>query len=152
MNKKSWNSKAKILELKYEYPIQRMISGVKKDKQDFYDNSPFLHGSNGTYVENSNKFFNLYFIVYKIDPIHIELKPSVFTQDINDYIRYKLMPLYGWKKMTEERLESLNNKLKDIKLRVITFDMEEAPIYRNYVPYDYNNRWEDFLDDTFQIR
>lgn len=45
MNRTSWYSKAKILEVKYEYPILRMISGVKKDKQDFYDNSPFLHGS-----------------------------------------------------------------------------------------------------------
>lgn len=152
MNRTSWYSKAKILEVKYEYPILRMISGVKKDKQDFYDNSPFLHGSNGTYVENSSKFFNLHFIVYSIDPIHTELKPSVFEQDINDYMRYKLMPHYNWERMTTGRLEFLNNKLRDIKLKVITFDMEEAPIYRNYVPYDYNNRWEDFLDDTFQIR
>ena len=65
MDRKSWYSKAKILQIKYEDPILRMTSGVKKDNQGSYDNSPYLHGSNGTYVENSSKFFNLNFLVYR---------------------------------------------------------------------------------------
>ena len=150
MNRKSWYSKAKILEIKYEYPILRMTTGVKKDRQDSYDNSPYLHGSNGTYVENSNKFFNLNFLVYNIDPCHTELAPSVFEQDVNEYRREILMPRLDWQKMTLTRLSLLNDKIKEVKLKVITWDMEEVPIYRNYVPFDYNNSWENFLNDVFQ--
>lgn len=150
MNGKSWYSKAKILEIKYEYPILRTTSGVKKDKQDSYDNSPYLHGSNGTYVENSSKFFNLDFLVYSIDPCHTELPPSVFERDIDEYIRGILMPRLGWQKMTSPRLSLLNDKIKEVKLKVITWDMEEAPIHRNYVPFDFNNSWEAFLDDVFR--
>lgn len=149
MDRKSWYSKAKILQIKYEDPILRMTSGVKKDNQGSYDNSPYLHGSNGTYVENSSKFFNLNFLVYNIDPCHTELAPSVFEQDINEYIRGILMPRLSWQKMTPVRLSLLNDKIKEVKLKVITWDMEEAPIYRNYVPFDYNNSWENFLDDVF---
>lgn len=35
MNRTSWYSKAKILEVKYEYPILRMISGVKRINKIF---------------------------------------------------------------------------------------------------------------------
>lgn len=150
MNGKSWYSKAKILEIKYEEPISRMTSGVKKDKQDSYDNSPYFYGSNGTYVENSSKFFNLDFLVYSMDPCHTELPPSVFKRDIDEYIRGTLMPRLGWRRMTLHRLTLLNDKIKEVKLKVITWDMKAAPIYRNYVPFDFNNTWEAFLDDVFR--
>lgn len=150
MNRKSWYSKAKILEIKYEYPILRMTSRIQKNKQDFYDNSPYLHGSNGTYVENSSKFFNLKFLVYNIDPCHTELAPSVFERNIDEYIRGILMPRLGWQNMTQGRLSLLNDKIKEVKLKVITWDMEEYPIYRIYVPFDYNNSWETFFDNIYQ--
>ncbi|UVQ95109.1 hypothetical protein NXW23_11815 [Bacteroides caccae] len=60
------------------------------------------------------------------------------------------MPRLDWQKMTLTRLSLLNDKIKEVKLKVITWDMEEVPIYRNYVPFDYNNSWENFLNDVFQ--
>ena len=149
MIKNSWYSKAKILGIERVSPIQRIVTGVKKGNQSYYESSPYLHGSNGTYGEHINPYFGLKFKVLKIDPIHTELKPWFFTQDIDKYICENIMPKFLWKKMTSERLDILNNKLRDHKLKVITWDMSEAPIYRNYVPYDYENKWECFLDDMF---
>ena len=149
MIKNSWYSKAMILGIERVKPIQRIITGVKKENQSYYESSPYLHGLNGTYGEHINPYLGLKFRVFKIDPIHTELKPCVFTQDIDKYIRENIMPKFIWEKMTSERLDILNNKLRGHKLRVITWDMSEAPIYRNYVPYDYENKWECFLDDMF---
>lgn len=138
-----------ILGIERVKPGQRIITGVKKENQSYYESSPYLHGSNGTYGEHINPYLGLKFRVFKIDPIHTELKPCVFTQDIDKYIRENIMQRFGWERMTESRLSLLNQKLNGYKLKVITWDMSEAPIYRKYVPYDYQNKWECFLDDMF---
>lgn len=149
MIKNSWYSKAKILGIERVTPIQRIVTGVKKENQGYYESSPYLHGSNGTYGEHVNSYFGITFRVYQIDPSHPELTPEVFTHDIDKYIRENLMKRFGWEKMTENRLSLLNQKLNGHKLKVITWDMEKWPIYRNYVPYDYENKWECFLDYMF---
>jgi len=37
--------------------------------------------------------------------------------------------------------------IKDKTLKVVTYDMEEAPLYREFVPEDYNNNWNAILDE-----
>lgn len=113
------------------------------DQQVHYDNSYGLHGSNGTYVENVNQTWCL---VFKVKRIGIEVDTSAdFIIDIHKYITKKLMSQLGWGKITKERLEFLNNILKNKTLKVICRDLSIAPIYRNFVPLEYDN-WETALD------
>lgn len=76
----------------------------------------------------------------------IEVDTSAdFIIDIHKYITKKLMSQLGWGKITKERLEFLNNILKNKTLKVICRDLSIAPIYRNFVPLEYDN-WETALD------
>lgn len=140
---KSWYSKAKILGIFKEMPIQYMVSGIAKDRQGSYNHSYGLHGSNGTYVVNASACWRIKYRVYKIAPNREDA--AVFCSDIHAYITTELMPCRNWHRITSGRLEEINGKIKGVKLNVITYDMEEAPIYRTYVPDGYKN-WGDFLD------
>ena len=125
-----WKSEAISLVISKEFPPCRIVTGIKKDQQVHYDNSYGLHGSNGTYVENVNQTWCL---VFKVKRIGIEVDTSAdFIIDIHKYI-------------TKERLEFLNNILKNKTLKVICRDLSIAPIYRNFVPLEYDN-WETALD------
>ena len=57
MIKNSWYSKAKILGIERVTPIQMVVTGVKKENQGYYESSPYLHGSNGSYGEHVNSYF-----------------------------------------------------------------------------------------------
>ena len=138
-----WKSEAISLVISKEFPPCRIVTGIKKDQQVHYDNSYGLHGSNGTYVENVNQTWCL---VFKVKRIGIEVDTSAdFIIDIHMYITKKLMSQLGWGKITKERLEFLNNILKNKTLKVICRDLSIAPIYRNFVPLEYDN-WETALD------
>ena len=138
-----WKSEAISLVISKEVPPCRIVTGIKKDQQVHYDNSYGLHGSNGTYVENVNQTWCL---VFKVKRIGIEVDTSAdFIIDIHKYITKKLMSQLGWGKITKERLEFLNNILKNKTLKVICRDLSIAPIYRNFVPLEYDN-WETALD------
>lgn len=138
-----WKSEAISLVISKEFPPCRIVIGIKKDQQVHYDNSYGLHGSNGTYVENVNQTWCL---VFKVKRIGIEVDTSAdFIIDIHKYITKKLMSQLGWGKITKERLEFLNNILKNKTLKVICRDLSIAPIYRNFVPLEYDN-WETALD------
>ena len=138
-----WKSEAISLVISKEFPPCRIVTGIKKDQQVHYDNSYGLHGSNGTYVENVNQTWCL---VFKVKRIGIEVDTSAdFSIDIHKYITKKLMSQLGWGKITKERLEFLNNILKNKTLKVICRDLSIAPIYRNFVPLEYDN-WETALD------
>ena len=138
-----WKSEAISLVISKEFPPCRIVTGIKKDQQVHYDNSYGLHGSNGTYVENVNQTWCL---VFKVKRIGIEVDTSAdFIIDIHKYITKKLMSQLGWGKITKERLEFLNNILKNKTLKVICRDLSIAPIYRNFVPLEYEN-WETALD------
>ena len=138
-----WKSEAISLAISKEFPPCRIVTGIKKDQQVHYDNSYGLHGSNGTYVENVNQTWCL---VFKVKRIGIEVDTSAdFIIDIHKYITKKLMSQLGWGKITKERLEFLNNILKNKTLKVICRDLSIAPIYRNFVPLEYDN-WETALD------
>lgn len=138
-----WKSEAISLVISKEFPPCRIVTGIKKDQQVHYDNSYGLHGSNGTYVENVNQTWCL---VFKVKRIGIEVDTSAdFIIDIHKYITKKLMSQLGWGKITKERLEFLNNILKNKTLKIICRDLSIAPIYRNFVPLEYDN-WETALD------
>lgn len=138
-----WKSEAISLVISKEFPPCRIVTGIKKDQQVHYDNSYGLHGSNGTYVENVNQTWCL---VFKVKRIGIEVDTSAdFIIDIHKYITKKLMSQLGWGKITKESLEFLNNILKNKTLKVICRDLSIAPIYRNFVPLEYDN-WETALD------
>lgn len=104
-----------------------VVTGVKKENQGYYESSPYLHGSNGSYGEHVNSYFGITFRVYRIDPSHPELAPEIFSYDIDKYIRENLMKRFEWERMTENRLSLLNQKLNGHKLKVITWDMEKWP-------------------------
>ena len=138
-----WKSEAISLVISKEFPPCRIVTGIKKDQQVHYDNSYGLHGSNGTYVENVNQTWCL---VFKVKRIGIEVDTSAdFIIDIHKYITKKLMSQLGWGKITKERLEFLNNILKNKTLKVICRDLSIATIYRNFVPLEYDY-WETALD------
>lgn len=132
MIKNSWYSKAKILGIERVTPIQMVVTGVKKENQGYYESSPYLHGSNGSYGEHVNSYFGITFRVYRIDPSHPELAPEIFSYDIDKYIRENLMKRFEWERMTENRLSLLNQKLNGHKLKVITWDMEKWPRSARY--------------------
>jgi len=119
MIKNSWYSKAKILGIERVTPIQMVVTGVKKENQGYYESSPYLHGSNGSYGEHVNSYFGITFRVYRIDPSHPELAPEIFSYDIDKYIRENLMKRFEWERMTENRLSLLNQKLNGHKLGTV---------------------------------
>lgn len=141
----SWKTDAKIIKISKEIPIRRMIQGISKQKQSTYDNLPFLHGSNGTYIENTNAIWHLTFkvkrLAYEVD------KPEYLTLNIHNYITSKLMPKIGWEKITANRLDRINDMIKNKSLKVITYDIEDPPIFREFIPAYANNNWESVLDE-----
>lgn len=141
----SWKTDAKIIKISKEMPIRRMIQGISKHKQSSYDNSPFLHGSNGTYIENTNAFWYLTFkvkrLAYEVD------KPEYLTVNIHNYITSKLMPKLGWEKLTVNRLAKVNDIIKNKPLKVVTYDMDEPPIYREFIPDDSKSNWDSVLNE-----
>lgn len=51
----------------------------------------------------------------------------------------------GWELISSNRLEWINGRIRGMKVKMITYDMDETPIYRNYIPVGYKN-WDEFLD------
>lgn len=145
-NLKDWKTDAQLIKIEKEVPIARMAIGIKKDRQPLYDGAYGIHGSNGTYVENVNPEWVLFFRVKRLG-IEVD-NPETLCVNIHDYIRTKLMPRLDWGKITEQRLELLNNLIHGKKLKVITTDMDKAPIYRNFKPIE--KGWEEVLDNLFQ--
>jgi len=141
----SWKTDAKIIKISKEMPIQSMTQGVSKQEQSSYDNSPFLHGSNGTYIENTNPIWCLTFkvkrLAYEVD------KPEYLTLNIHNYITSILMPKLGWEKITVNRLEKVNDMIKNKPLKVVTYDMDQDPIYREFIPDDSKSNWDSVLNE-----
>lgn len=142
-NLKDWKTEATLLEIKKEMPVVRMVSGIKKDRQPYYDNAPGIHGSNGTYAEYANPEWIL---KYRVKRLGIEIDSSeIMIEPIHNYIEEKLKPRLDWGRITEQRLEKINELIHNKKLEIITYDMNEAPIYRNFKPLNFNN-WEEALN------
>ena len=71
------------------------------------------------------------------------------TVNIHDYITCDLMPGMGWKRITSQRLNWIKSIIEKQQLDVVTFQMDEAPIYREYVPLDNNHSWYEYIDHIF---
>lgn len=71
------------------------------------------------------------------------------TVNIHDYIICDLMHGKGWERITTERLNRIKSILEKQQLDVVTFQMDEAPIYREYVPLDNNHSWREYLEHIF---
>jgi len=141
----SWKTRATLISITKEMPIQHIVSGISKSQQSYYDASSTLHGSNGTYAENVNPYWCLNFRVKRLAyEVNESQKLSI---EIHDYITKEFMPSLGWNRITANRLDLINNCIKGKKVEVVTHDMEEAPIYRVFSPE--NSSWNDFLNNCF---
>ena len=108
IKRKSWNSPARLIDIHQESE-KAFVQGIKKDEQSLYDNSPYLFGSNGTYVGPEEKYYVLKFKV---------LRPrQELFQPINEYINVeKLIREYYLPKMQRERMSS--KLLEEINQRI----------------------------------
>lgn len=139
-----WKSPARLIDIHQESE-KGFVQEIKKDEQSSYDNSPYLFGSNGTYVGPEEKYYVLKFKV---------LRPSQERfQTINEYINVeKFIREYYLPKMQRERmssklLEEINQRIANLKLDVVTQDFDEygaVSINATYVPIGFNS-WEGYL-------
>lgn len=142
-----WNTEATLLNISKEYPVTRMYTGISRHLQNNYDLNPDLHGSNGSYVQNVNPEWTL---LFRVKRAGIESDTSaVFAVNVHQFITNNLMPKLGWERITESRLENLNQSIRGKKIKVYTNDMEVAPIDRAFYPTDKNN-WEELLNDILE--
>lgn len=139
---KEWKTKGLILSLQKIMPIVHGYH-VKKDQQHIYDNSPFLHGSNGTYVENANLYWCLVIKVKR--PSYECPEPLKLNIDIHEYVTEVLMPKLGWERMTQDRQNMLEERLKGVSLDIITKDTDKPALYRDFLPVGFKN-WGDYLE------
>ena len=87
VKRKVWKSHALLVDIHQE-SVRDFIQGVKKDRQPFYDNTPYLYGSNGTYVGPEEKYFVL---TYKV------LRPrqeSFYSENRYTYIEKFISPKF----------------------------------------------------------
>lgn len=122
---KNWKTKGRILSLTKEMPVAN-IYHAKKGEQPSYESSPFVHGSNGTYVENVQSYWSLNI---KIKRPSLEVSQPLKTNiDIHDYITQSLMPRLEWGRITEQRLKRLNEILAGKDMELVTTDTTEAAL------------------------
>ena len=139
-----WKSPARLIDIHQESE-KGFVQGIKKDEQSLYDNSPYLFGSNGTYVGPEEKYYVLKFKV---------LRPrQELFQPINEYINVeKLIREYYLPKMQRERmssklLEEINQRITNLKLDVVTRDFDKygaVSINATYNPIGFDS-WDDYL-------
>jgi hypothetical protein len=139
-----WKSPARLIDIHQESE-KGFVQGIKKDEQSSYDSSPYLFGSNGTYVGHEEKYYVLKFKV---------LRPrQELFQPINGYINVeKLIREYYLPKMQRERmssklLEEINQRITNLKLDVVTRDFDKygaVSINATYKPVGFDS-WDDYL-------
>ena len=112
IKRKNWNSPARLIDIHQESE-KEFVQGIKKDEQSSYDNSPYLFGTNGTYVGPEEKYYVLKFNV---------LRPrQELFQPINGYINVeRLIREYYLPKMQRERMSSkllgkINQRITNLK-------------------------------------
>ena len=144
IKRKNWNSPARLIDIHQESE-KEFVQGIKKDEQSSYDNSPYLFGSNGTYVGPEEKYYVLKFKV---------LRPrQELFQPINEYINVeKLIREYYLPKMQRERMSSklldeISQRITNLKLDVVTRDFDKygaVSINATYNPIGFDS-WDDYL-------
>lgn len=137
-----WKTKGRIVSVTKELPLLH-VSHAKKSEQETWDNSHYCHGSNGTYVENANLYWSLNLKVMR--PSYEVPQPTICNIDIHNYITQSLMPKLGWARITQERLNRLNEILSGVKMELETSDTDKAAVYRKFKPVGFSG-WNDYLD------
>ncbi len=145
---KVWKTIGKVISIKKEMPIVHMYH-AKKSGQELLDNSPFVHGSNGTYVENANAYWCLIIKVKR--PSYEVVSPLVYSIDIHEYITQRLMQKLEWERLSQDRLTKLNDILSGTKIELETYDTGKAALYREFKPVGFNG-WNDYLDSIILSR
>ena len=72
-------------------------------------------------------------------------EPIPYSIDIHDYVTRSLMPKLEWGRITEDRLNRLNEILKGVEMELETSDTSEAALYRNFLPVGFKT-WDEYLD------
>ena len=144
----TWRTKGRILSLTKEMPIVRVYH-AKKDNQYGWDNSPFFHGSNGSYAENTNPFWSLNIKIKR--PSYEVPEPLRTNIDVHEYITTSLMPKLGWGRITQNRLDWLNETLSGKEMELETSDVNEAALYRTFLPIGFKS-WGDYLDNVIESK
>ena len=140
IRRKSWKSPAIIADIHQESE-KGFIQGIKKDEQSLYDNSPYLFGSNGTYLSPEEKY---YVLKYKIP---FSGKDQFHYANISTFIRDYYLPKIQRERMSSKLLEEINQRIANLKLDVITHDFDEygaVSINATYIPIGFNS-WVDYL-------
>lgn len=144
VKRKVWKSHALLVDIHQE-AVRDFIQGIKKDRQPFYDNTPYLYGSNGTYVGPEVRY---YVLKYKVLRPRQELFNSEFRYVyIEKFIREYFLPKIKRERMSANLLEEINQRLSKTKLDVFTREFDEygvVSINATYAPIGFNS-WEDYL-------
>ena len=143
---KSWKSKARITRFHKTQGIVRVYQSIPQSQQYSYDNSPFIHGSNGSYAENAPYVWVIDILIHRMS---YEIDEESWNAiDIHDYITTQLMPKLGWQRITQSRLDWIKSVIEGQNVDVITYEMDKPPIYRDFVPEKYKS-WIEYLDNLF---
>lgn len=144
----SWKTKGRIISITKEMPVV-YVYHAKKDRQSVWDNSPYFHGSNGTYVENANPYWSLNI---KIKRPSYEVPDPIRTNiDIHEYVTKSLMIKLGWERITQNRLNWLNEIISGTEMELETTDTDEAALYRTFTPIGFKT-WDDYLNSIILSR
>ena len=144
IKRKNWKSPARIIDIHQESE-KGFVQGIKKDEQSSYDNSPYLFGSNGTYVGPEEKYYVLKFKVLR--PRQELFQPINEYMNVEKLIREYYLPKMQRERMSSKLLEEINQRITNLKLDVVTRDFDKygaVSINATYVPIGFNS-WEDYL-------
>ena len=135
---KQWKNFAKIKVVRL--PNDILIQGVKNGEIPF-----------GSHVVGGNGSFRIfekgdYAIEYTVDRVSLELpiRHSHWV-DVDSYIR-ELKDKKGWRKLP---YDLINSKLPS-KVAVITYNMDEDPREREFIPIEYGGSWLQLLKDSLK--
>ena len=144
IKRKNWKSPARLIDIHQEYE-KGFVQVIKKDKQPLYDNSPYLFGSNGTYVSAEEKYYVLKFKVFR--PSQERFQTINEYINVEKFIRDYYLPKIQRERMSSKLLEEINQRITNLKLDVVTRDFDKygaVSINATYIPIGFNS-WEDYL-------
>ena len=144
IKRKNWKSPARLIDIHQESE-KGFVQGIKKDEQSSYDNSPYLFGSNGTYVGPEEKYYVLKFKVLR--PRQEIFQPINEYMNVEKLIREYYLPKMQRERMSSKLLEEINQRITNLKLDVVTRDFDKygaVSINATYNPIGFDS-WDDYL-------
>lgn len=144
-----WRSDAKILEIE-NHNNGGIIQGITQKHQVNYDCFPGCVGSNGTYrVFGNNEWVLSYRIKYRAQGEPCPLFPIV---SIEKFMKEKLMPSLGYKRVSPQLKQRILEHLQSQKLVVVTRDFgEDGFVDENaeFIPVGFSS-WDAYYEDVFK--